>query len=106
MITGDRPAPTARISDMQLYQYGIFSACGSQTNLASAQLSSSFADAEFAQPLRTYLLSTRNDEGSMTTGTRKTGDFCWINMLTPQPDAARDFYSQVLGWTYGESRAR
>jgi len=23
-------------------------------------------------------------------------------MLTPQPDVARDFYSQVLGWTYGD----
>lgn len=26
----------------------------------------------------------------MATGTRKAGDFCWINMLTPQPDSARE----------------
>ena len=25
----------------------------------------------------------------MTTGTRKPGEFCWINMLTPQPVEAR-----------------
>ena len=36
----------------------------------------------------------------MTAGTRKAGDFCWINMLTPQPEAARDFFSRLLGWTY------
>jgi predicted enzyme related to lactoylglutathione lyase len=38
----------------------------------------------------------------MTVGIRKAGDFCWINMLTPQPDAAREFFSAVLGWTYSE----
>ena len=38
----------------------------------------------------------------MTTGTRKTGEFCWINMLTPQPADARTFFSKVLGWTYVE----
>jgi predicted enzyme related to lactoylglutathione lyase len=37
---------------------------------------------------------------SMTTGTRETGDFCWINMLTPQPDEARAFYERLFGWTY------
>ena len=38
----------------------------------------------------------------MSTGLRKTGEFCWINMLTPQPAEARAFFSQVLGWTYFE----
>lgn len=38
----------------------------------------------------------------MTTGVRKTGDFCWINMLTPQPKESEKFFSQVLGWTYGD----
>lgn len=38
----------------------------------------------------------------MATGIRKTGEFCWINMLTPQPDAAREFYARLLGWTYVE----
>src|SRR4029079_12308132 len=38
----------------------------------------------------------------MATGTRKTGEFCWINMLTPQPAEARAFFSELLGWTYVE----
>lgn len=40
----------------------------------------------------------------MTTGTRKTGEFCWINMLTPQPAEARTFFGKLLGWTYVEMR--
>jgi predicted enzyme related to lactoylglutathione lyase len=38
----------------------------------------------------------------MTTGLRRIGDFCWINMLTAQPDAACAFFTEVLGWSYGE----
>jgi len=38
----------------------------------------------------------------MTIGTRSPGDFCWINMLTPRPSEACDFFAAVLGWTYGE----
>ncbi|MFN8178878.1 MAG: VOC family protein [bacterium] len=38
----------------------------------------------------------------MTTGTRKPGDFCWINMLTPEPAEARAFFGKLLGWTYVE----
>lgn len=38
----------------------------------------------------------------MTTGARKAGEFCWINMLTPQPAEARTFFSKLLGWTYVE----
>jgi uncharacterized protein len=38
----------------------------------------------------------------MSTGLRKTGEFCWINMITPQPQQAREFFSQLLGWTYFE----
>ncbi|MEO8752555.1 MAG: VOC family protein [Casimicrobiaceae bacterium] len=37
----------------------------------------------------------------MATGTRKVGEFCWINMLTPRPEAARAFFGKLLGWTYG-----
>ena len=33
---------------------------------------------------------------------RNAGEFCWINMLTPDPDAARDFFAKLFGWTYGE----
>jgi len=36
----------------------------------------------------------------MTTGVRKTGDFCWINMLTSQPAEEQAFFSKILGWTY------
>jgi predicted enzyme related to lactoylglutathione lyase len=38
----------------------------------------------------------------MTTGPRKIHDFCWSNMLTPEPAKAQEFFSKVLGWTYGE----
>ena len=38
----------------------------------------------------------------MATGTRRVGEFCWINMLTPQPAEARAFFGTLLGWTYGE----
>lgn len=39
----------------------------------------------------------------MTTGARETGEFCWINMLTPQTDAAREFYEKLFGWTYEDA---
>lgn len=38
----------------------------------------------------------------MTTGPRKTHDFCWLNLMTPKANAARDFFAGLLGWTYGE----
>jgi predicted enzyme related to lactoylglutathione lyase len=38
----------------------------------------------------------------MSTSIRKPGDFCWINMLTPQPALAREFFGKLLGWTYAE----
>jgi uncharacterized protein len=38
----------------------------------------------------------------MTTGVRKTGDFCWINILTPDPAGARDFFGKLLGWTFDD----
>lgn len=33
---------------------------------------------------------------------RPVGQFCWINMLTPDPAAAREFFATLLGWTYAE----
>src|SRR5579864_2077429 len=36
------------------------------------------------------------------TGTRRAGEFCWINMLTPQPAEARGFFAKLLGWTFVE----
>ena len=38
----------------------------------------------------------------MTTGMRKIGAFCWINMLTSQPAQTREFFATLLGWTYEE----
>ena len=38
----------------------------------------------------------------MASGTRKTGEFCWFNMLTPHPAEAREFFGRLLGWTYAE----
>ena len=38
----------------------------------------------------------------MDTGLRKNGEFCWINMLTPRPAEAMEFFAAVLGWTYFE----
>ncbi len=36
----------------------------------------------------------------MATGVRKSGEFCWINMLTSNPTEAREFFSKLFGWTY------
>jgi len=33
---------------------------------------------------------------------RIPGEFCWINLLTPNVEEAKAFYAAVLGWTYGE----
>jgi predicted enzyme related to lactoylglutathione lyase len=38
----------------------------------------------------------------MTTGPRSIGDFCWINMLSPEPDKAKDYFGRLLRWTFGE----
>ena len=38
----------------------------------------------------------------MTTGVRRPGEFCWINMLTPEPAKAREFFGSLLDWTYVE----
>jgi uncharacterized protein len=38
----------------------------------------------------------------MVVGTRNFGHFCWINMITPDPEAAMAFYSTVLGWEFEE----
>lgn len=36
----------------------------------------------------------------MATAFRKTGEFCWLNILTPAPAHARAFFAELLGWTY------
>ena len=38
----------------------------------------------------------------MTTSVRQTGDFCWINILTAQPEDAKKFFAGLFGWTYGD----
>ncbi len=38
----------------------------------------------------------------MPNGPRQAGEFCWFNILSPRPDAAREYFADVLGWTYAE----
>lgn len=38
----------------------------------------------------------------MAAGIRKTNDFCWINVMTPEVGRARAFFGEVLGWSFGE----
>jgi uncharacterized protein len=38
----------------------------------------------------------------MTRSPRPTGHFCWINVITPRSAEAREFFGQLLGWTYAE----
>jgi predicted enzyme related to lactoylglutathione lyase len=38
----------------------------------------------------------------MPTGIRKPGQFCWVNMLSRQPAAEREFFGKLFGWTYAE----
>lgn len=38
----------------------------------------------------------------MPTGPRKTGQFCWINVLTPEPAEAQRFFAALLGWSFVE----
>lgn len=34
--------------------------------------------------------------------TRRTHEFCWINLLTPRPAEAMEFLASILGWMYFE----
>lgn len=36
----------------------------------------------------------------MPTRTRNAGEICWINMLTPTPEAAKAFFGELFGWTF------
>lgn len=38
----------------------------------------------------------------MSVGYRKTHDFTWINVMTPQVGKARDFFGELLGWSFDE----
>lgn len=38
----------------------------------------------------------------MVQGVRPDSDFCWINLVTPDGEGAKRFFSAVFGWTYGE----
>lgn len=38
----------------------------------------------------------------MPTRDRRFGEFCWINIMTPQPSSARVFFASLLGWAYDE----
>src|ERR1700712_3158063 len=49
-----------------------------------------------------YQNQTQKGELTMITGIRKTGEFCWINIVTPKPAEAMEFFAKVLGWTFFE----
>src|SRR5262249_28111393 len=57
-----------------------------------------------AEPLVSpdHALNLKARRTSMSTAHRKAGEFCWINMLTPRPAEAREFFAAVLGWTHFE----
>ncbi len=38
----------------------------------------------------------------MTTRIRAAGEFCWINIITRDPSAAREFFTAVFDWGYVE----
>jgi predicted enzyme related to lactoylglutathione lyase len=38
----------------------------------------------------------------MSARVRRDGEFCWINILSPQPDEGRAFFGRLLGWTFAE----
>jgi hypothetical protein len=38
----------------------------------------------------------------MAMGERSNGEFCWVNVLTPQPAAAQEFFTRLFGWAYVE----
>jgi hypothetical protein len=33
---------------------------------------------------------------------RQSGEFCWINIITPEPEKSKEFFSKILGWKWGE----
>lgn len=35
----------------------------------------------------------------------KHGDFNWYELMTPDPDAAQEFYGRILGWRFGPGEA-
>ena len=38
----------------------------------------------------------------MAKGVRKSGEFCWINIVTAKPAEAREFFSRMFGWSYND----
>jgi len=39
------------------------------------------------------------------THAQSKGDFIWYELMTPDPEGAKDFYDAVVGWTIGEGAA-
>ena len=37
----------------------------------------------------------------MTTGMRRTHDFCWINVMSGEAQKAREFFGELLHWDFG-----
>ncbi|HZS37836.1 MAG TPA: VOC family protein [Polyangia bacterium] len=41
-------------------------------------------------------------KSSVAKGSRKPGEFCFFNMITPRPKEACEFFGALLGWTFTE----
>lgn len=68
---------------------------------AASRAAASVASPAKPPATRADTVATRT-EAPVTTRIRRPGEFCWINMLTPQPEKAREFFAALLGWTYVE----
>lgn len=39
----------------------------------------------------------------MAENTRGPGEFCWVELMTTDTDAAKKFYATIMGWEYSDS---
>ena len=55
-------------------------------------------------PIFDILLSakTHHKEYPMTNRTFINGEFCWNELITPHPEAAKPFYRDLFGWEFEE----
>lgn len=60
-------------------------------------------DPAFTARLRSRLERTLIEGDDMPVQTRTDGDIAFFSLHVPSADRARDFYSGVLGWQYGDS---
>jgi len=49
--------------------------------------------------MKNHTVTTTSDP---QTRVRSPGEFCWINIITPMPAEAMDFFAELLDWTFFE----